>query len=170
MIHEFVPLIAADLRDFLDSRFDTVDDVVKLSNIVNQDGNLAIKEENKVIITLVNIERDGSHQWQGGGSVRGEMPVHINLYILFSAYFADYAEALKHISGVIGFFQANPNYTHESNTVKIELHNIDFRELGNMWSGIGAKYIPSVLYKIRTLNMDEDRIRDEIPPITGITY
>jgi len=169
MIHEFIPIIASELRDFLDSRFDAPDDVVKLSNIVNQDGSLAIMEENKVIVSLINIERDGTNQMGGGGMFRGELPVHINLYVLFSAYFTDYAESLKFISGVVGFFQGTPTFTHGGNTVKIELHNIDFRELSNLWAALGAKYIPSVVYKIRTLNMDEDHISDEIPPIAGLT-
>lgn len=169
MIHEFVPIIASELSDFLDSRFDTSEDPVALSNIVDQDGSVAIKGENKVIVTLVNIERDGSNQMQGGGYHRGDLPVHVNLYVLFSAYFNDYIESLKFISGVIGFFQANPTFTYMGNTVKVEMHNIDFRELGNLWTAVGAKCLPSVLYRIRTLNMDEDNIRDQIPPVAGIT-
>ncbi len=169
MIHEFIPIIAGELSDFLDSRFDTSEEPVTLSGIVNQDGTVAINGENKIVCTLVNIERDGSNQMAGGGFSRGDLPVHINLYVLFSAFFTDYAEGLKFISGVIGFFQANPTFTYDGNTVKVELHNIDFRELGNLWTAVGAKVLPSVLYKIRTLNMDEDNIRDEIPAISGIT-
>jgi len=169
MIHEFVPLIASELSDFLDGRFDTSEDPVILSNIVQQDGSVAIKGENKVIVTLVNIERDGTNQGHGGGFSRGDLPVHINLYVLFSAYFNDYIEALKFTSGVIGFFQANPTFTYMGNTVKVELHNVDFRELGNLWTAVGAKCLPSALYKIRTLNMDEDNIRDTIPPVSGIS-
>ena len=167
MIHELIPYVAADLNDFLESRFDTDNDPVILSNLVNQDGTLAIKEENKVIVTLINIERDGSNQGFGGGLIRGDMPVHINLYILFSSYFTNYAESLKFLSGVIGFFQANPNYILDGNTIKIELYNPDIKEISNLWSAVGAKYLPSVIYKFRTLNMDEDNITDEVPPIGG---
>ncbi|MGK0363300.1 MAG: hypothetical protein ACI85O_000345 [Saprospiraceae bacterium] len=167
MIHDIIPLIAADLNDFLESRFDTDEDPVIMSNLVNQDGTLSIMEENKVIITLVNVERDGTNQAFGGGFARGDMPVHINLYVLFSAYFSNYAESLKFLSGVIAYFQANPNYMLDGNTIKIELYNPDFREISNLWTAIGAKYLPSAIYKIRTLNMDEDNINDEIPPIGG---
>ena len=167
MIHEVIPLIAADLNDFLESRFDTDADPVILSNLVNQDGTLAIKEENKVIVTLVNVERDGSNQMFGSGLARGDMPIHINLYVMFASYFANYLESLKFLSGVIGFFQANPNYIHDGNTIRIELYNPDFKEVSNVWSATGAKYLPSVIFKFRTLNMDEDRINDEIPPIGG---
>lgn len=169
MIHEFVPIMAGELRDFLEAHFDTADDVVVLSNLVNQDGTSALLEENKVIVNIVNVERDGTRQGQGGGLVKGDIPVHINIYLLFAAHFADYAEALKFLSGVIGFFQGTPSFNIDGNIVKVELFNIDFRELSNLWASLGAKYMPSVLYRARTLNMDEQLIRDEIPPVMGIT-
>jgi len=76
---------------------------------------------------------------------------------------------LKFLSGVIGFFQGNPQFMIDDNTIKAELFHIDFRELSNLWTCLGAKIVPHVLFKFRTLNMDEGRIREEIPPITGIT-
>jgi Pvc16 N-terminal domain len=170
MIHEIIPLVAGELRDFLVAKFDTAGDVVKLSNLVSQDGSIAINEENVVVVSLMNIERDGSNQWAGSHSfANSNVPVHINLYVMFSAYFSDYAESLKFISGVIGFFQAYPNYMHDGNNIKIEMYNIDFKELSNFWTSLGAKYLPSVIYKFRTIGMDEGRIRNEIPPVTGIT-
>ena len=170
MIHEILPMIAAELSEFLDSRFDTSEDPVTLSNLVNQDGTVAVKGENKIVVSLVNIERDGSNQLAGGGFTRGDMPVHVNLYVMFSAYFNDYFEALKFISGVIGFFQGSPTFTYFDTTVKVELHNIDFRELGNLWTALGSKSLPFVIYKVRTLNMDEDNIRDVIPPVSGVSF
>lgn len=167
MIHEVIPLVAADLNDFLEARFDTSADPVILSNLVNQDGTLAIKEENKVIVTLINVERDGSNQMYGGGYSRGDIPIHINIYVMFSAYFANYAESLKFLSGIIAFFQANPSYTHDGNLIRMELHNSDLKDISNLWTAIGAKYLPAVIFKFRTLNMDESRINDEVPPIGG---
>lgn len=169
MIHEVVPLIASELRDYLVSKFDASGDVVKMSTLANQDGSTALKEENVVVVTLVNVERDGSNML-AGGSGKGNMPVYVNLYVMFSTYFTDYVESLKFLSGVIGYFQANPNYLHMGNSLKIELFNIDFRELSNLWMAVGGKYLPSVVYRIRTLDMDEDLISDEIPPVAGMTF
>ncbi len=167
MIHELIPMVAAELNDYLDSKFDTSEDPVLMSNLVNQDGTLAINEENKIVVSLVNVERDGSNQMAGGGFARGDMPIHINLYVMFSAYFTNYAESLKFLSGVIGFFQSNPNFIVDGNTVKAELYNPDFKEISNLWTAIGAKYLPACIFKFRTLNMDDDQINDEIPPIGG---
>ncbi len=172
MIHEIIPLITDELNTFLGSHFSLSENTVVLSNILNQDGSIAIKEENKVIATLINVERDGSNQMTGGGGMaRTDLPVHVNLYMLFCCYFTNYAEALKFLSGIIAFFQATPNYTHDGNTIKIEFYNIDIKELNTLWTGIGAKYMPSVIYKFRTIGIDEERLRDEIPPVsTVITY
>ena len=167
MIHEVIPIIADELNDYLESKFDTSDEPVILSNILNQDGSIAVREENKVIVSLINIERDGSNLMGGGGLTAGDQPIHVNLYVLFSAYFTNYFESLKFISGVIGFFQSNPSFMVDGNNILAEMHNIDFRDMSNIWTGFGAKYLPCVLFRFRTLNMDDDRINDEVPPVSG---
>ena len=178
MIHEILPIIAGELNEFLNSRFDLAEDSVVLGSLVGQDGNIAIQGENKIVVTLINIERDGTNMSYGGGHTRTNPPIHINLHVLFTAYFnnRNYAEALKFISGVIGFFQGKNAFDHQNtpempshlSKIHADLISLDFRELGNLWSGLGAKYLPSVIYKFRTLDMDEDKIIDEIPAIEGI--
>ncbi|MEM7660356.1 MAG: DUF4255 domain-containing protein [Bacteroidota bacterium] len=175
MIHQVLPIIVGELNDFFQHRFDSPEDRVVMANIVNQDGTVAIEGENKVVVSLINVERDGSNQMAGTGGPNP--PVHINLYVLFAAYFNNnnYIEALKFISGVIGFFQGKNTFNHhntpiypsEASQIRMEIVNIDFRELSNLWASLGAKYIPSVIYRMRTLNMDEDIIDDDLPPIAG---
>ncbi|MGB1216690.1 MAG: DUF4255 domain-containing protein [Saprospiraceae bacterium] len=164
MIHEVIPIIADELNDFLNSRFGTAEEPVIISSILNQDGSMAILDDNKVIVSLINIERDGTNQLARSG---GDLPVNINLYVLFASYFNNYGEALKFLSGVIGFFQANPNFMIEGNMIRVELYNPDFKEIGNLWSAIGAKYLPSVVYKFRTISIDEGNISDDIPAVAS---
>ena len=167
MIHEVVPIIADELNDHLNTKFDTSEDPVILSNILNQDGTVAVREENKIIVSVVNVERDGSNLYGSGGLGMGDTPIHVNVYVMFSAYFTNYFESLKFLSGVIGFFQANPSFIIDGGTILAEMHNVDFREMSNIWAGLGAKYLPSVLFRFRTVSMDDDRINDEIPPVSG---
>ncbi len=177
MIHEVLPVIVDEVRDFLMSRVGASEEQVVLGNIVNQDGTIAVNGEDRVIVSLINIERDGSFQGKGmAGYGKVNAPVHINVYVIFAAYFrnTNYIEALKFISGVVGFFQGKsvfdhhntPMMTSNANKVRLEIVNIDWRELSNLWAAIGAKYIPSVVYRIRTLDMDEDRITDEVPAVS----
>ncbi|GAB4411193.1 MAG: hypothetical protein OHK0039_16160 [Bacteroidia bacterium] len=174
MIHQVLPVVVEELNDFFQSRFGTSEDKVVLANIVNQDGTVAIEGEDRVVVSLINVERDGSNQLAGASGANP--PVHINLYLLFAAYFNNYVEALKFISGTIGFFQGKNNFNHHNtplipaaaSQIRMEIVNIDFRELSNLWASLGAKYIPSVIYRMRTLNMDEDHITDDYPPIAGL--
>lgn len=175
MIHQVLPIVVGELNDFFQMRFDTAEDSIVLGNIVSQDGSVAIEGENKVVASLINVERDGSNQVPRHGT---QPPVNINLYIMFAAYFNqnNYVEALKFISGVIGFFQGKNTFNQHNTpmlpggieSVRMEVVNVDFRELSNLWASLGAKYIPSVIYRMRTLNMEEDRITDDIPPIAGL--
>lgn len=179
MIHEILPVIADELNEFFKFKFDINEDKVILSSIVNQDGSMAITEENKVIATLVNIEKDPARSGGTPSSVIAvNRPVNINLYILFSAYFntKNYNEALKFISGVIGFFQGKMTFDHRNtpllprhaDKVIVELISMNLEELGRVWMAIGAKYLPSVLYRVRTLSMQENKIQNINSEIAGL--
>jgi hypothetical protein len=37
--------------------------------------------------------------------------------------------------------------------------------MNNLWSLIGAKYIPSLVYKVRMLTFSQDMIREDVPSI-----
>lgn len=177
MIHEVVPVIAAELNDFLESQFDTGEDKVIISNLVNQDGSVAIQDENKVVVSIINIERDGNNQ-RSFAKLGSNPSVNINIYILFSAYFnsSNYLEALKFISGVIAFFQSKnvftpsntPMLNNDIHQIVAEMVNIDFKELSNLWGALGGKYLPSVVYRFRSINIDEDLLSDEIPDVGGL--
>lgn len=182
MIHQVLPTIVGELGEYLTSRFGIGEDQIVLGNVVNQDGSLAI-DGNKLVVSLINIERDGA---KGVRSPMGSNtpPVFVNLYVIFSAVYnssninnSDYLEALKMISGVISFFQGHPafdahntpDWPDDSPKVHVDIENVEFRELVNLWSLTGAKYTPSIVYRVRSLNMDMEIVTDEIPPVAGIT-
>jgi hypothetical protein len=58
MIHEALTFIQSQLNEYFRNRFGLSEDVVIISNIVNQDGSNAIKDENKVILSLVGMEEE----------------------------------------------------------------------------------------------------------------
>jgi hypothetical protein len=43
-----------------------------------------------------------------------------------------------------------------------------FEQQNNLWAAIGAKYMPSVLFKIRTLTFIDAEPKMEAPPITDV--
>ncbi len=174
MIHEVIPAVVSELNDYLSSRLDAESNKVVIGNLFNQDGSIGLKEENKVVCSLINIERDGSRQVYHPGK---NPPVAINLYVIFFAYFAssNYLEALKFISGVITFFQDRSSFeTHntpylpaEADKILFEIENIHWRELGSVLQYLGLKYTPCIIYRVRTLKMEEDTLNNNIPDIGG---
>jgi alkyl hydroperoxide reductase subunit AhpF len=127
--------------------------------------------QDKLVLTLISLEEENT--LKNNYPVRQEQSVamfqkpalHLNLYLLFAANFKLYGEALKHLSLVIQFFQANQHisYTDEfSNTHKLTftIHNIGFENLHNLWTVLGGHSMPSVLYKARLLYVQQS-------PLTG---
>ena len=179
MIHEIVEAIEKELNLYLRIKFaiKESEDKVIVANIMEQDGSVAIKEEDKIVLSVVNIAKDG-HRGGSPAKIRGtNAPVNISIYLLFAAYFKpdNYKEALRYISAVIGYFQKkgtiHPNETPSLpdyvGSLAVELLEPSFDELSNMWNAIGAKYVPSVLYRIRSISITDERIR-KTSPITGI--
>jgi hypothetical protein len=181
MIHQILPVVIEELNEYLKSKFNAIEDKVVLSGIIDQDGSLAIEGSNKIIATLVFIDREVtaksnvSSQLSGSQYIEFSPPVNINLTILFSAMFNKnhYIESLKYISGVIYFFQ-NKFLFNPQNTPKLgknidklhfDLLTIPPQELMNIYSMLGAKYTPSVIYKIKMLTFSQDNIINEIPAI-----
>lgn len=174
MIHEVIPAVVAELNEFLESKLDAEDNKVLIGNLIDGSGNISLREENKIICSLINIERDGSRQFYRPGE---NPPVLINLYVIFYAYFApnNYLEALKFISGVLAFFQSRsafephdtPHLPSDADKIIFEIENIPWRELSSVMSYLGLKYAPSIIYKVRTLRIEEDNLNPDIPPIVG---
>lgn len=183
MIHEVVTSIAAEVNRFLQSKHNITEEKVVLSNIVNTDGSVAIQEPDKIVLTLTNIEMDktqsnvgGYKQTPKGGFAKVKPPININVTLLFSAYFTseNYLEGLKFIASVIAFFQSRSGAFTPQNTpslngivdrLQAELISLDTRDLSNFWGIMGSKYLPSVIYKVKTLPIKHELPVPDTPQI-----
>ncbi|MEY3194346.1 MAG: hypothetical protein RIQ78_443 [Bacteroidota bacterium] len=178
MIHNILPVLGHQLNEFLISEYGLSEDRVVVSSLVDIRGNVSSQIENKIVITLLNVEeeksiRNGQLQAYAGMNP----PLFINLYVLFSANFQDtnYPEALKFISSVITFFQGKnvfdrmntPLLSDNVDKIVLEFVNTDLQQLTNLWGMVGAKYLPSVVYKVKMLTFSSDTILEEIPLILG---
>ena len=184
MIHNLLPTIGAELNDYFKSKFDIDEDRVIVSNLINQDGSIAVEGNNKVVFHLVNIEEEttlkssaGTSSFGGGFGASGGN-INVNLTVMFSAFFTgkNYVEALKFLSSVIYFFQSKPVFT-QSNTpglssniekVVFDIISLEPRDLNSIFSMMGAKYMPSVISRVRMPTFSSDNIDDVIPAISGI--
>jgi hypothetical protein len=114
-----------------------------------------------VLISLVSIEEEQSMKNNyplrqvGNSLIREKSSIYINVYILFTAKYATYDTALKAIGNVIAFFQFNKKVSFSAGDgiqeAVLNLHNIGFENLNNLWTVLGGRYLPSVMYKARVL-------------------
>ncbi|MCR9249860.1 MAG: DUF4255 domain-containing protein [bacterium] len=185
MIHNILPIVCGELNEYLKSRYNADEDRLVLSNLVDQSGAIAAESMNKVVCSLVNVEEETTLKASGvgfassGGSfMASQGDININLTVMFTANFSGrrYTEALKFLSGVVYFFQSKPVFTSSNSpglTSNIEkgvfdLISLSYHDLNSVFSMMGLKYMPSVIYRIRMLSFSTDNIEDTIPPITGI--
>ena len=182
MIDAAITHIAKELNQYLKRSFALSEDIVVVSNILEQDGTVAAHVNNKVVVFLVNIEKD-SVPFRPMGGVSGAIdrtlmsspPIFLNLYLMFAGYFSgsNYQEGLKFISTTIGFFQGQPMFDHhnspdlDNNIDKLilDIENLDMRDLSTLWGVLSGHYLPSVLYKVRMISIDSGAVRREITSV-----
>lgn len=182
MIYETLSCVADEMNKYFNRQLHLSEDKVVLSAIVNQDGSIAIQGENKVVLTLINVEKEplgkGAPGFNNGNiAARSMPPVCINLYILFAAYFSsnNYAEALRFLSFIIAYFQSRnvltgantPSLDKRIDKLMFEMESLGTERLNNVWATLGAKYMPSVIYKMRMLTFDEGVIMEYRPDVSA---
>ena len=175
MINEALNFISGELNNHFKNIFDINEDKAIVSNLVNSDGSVPIQINDKLVISLVNIEQETIIANQpfskntGQAFVVKNPAVNINLYLLFAAYFNNYDESLKFISATISFFQSNivflrsnyPTMGGNINKLVFELFKTDYQSINYLWGSIGAKYVPSMSYKMRMLTFDDENWKEE---------
>jgi len=182
MIDLAIAHIAGQLNQYLRRSFELTEDIVVVSNILEQDGNLAPNVDNKLVVSLVNIEKEAvtrplsnGNTWDAGHSIVSYPPVYLNFYLLFAGNFggSNYLESLKFVSNTISFFQGQPKFDHQStpdlddriDQLTMSIENLTMDNLSNLWSILSGKYLPSILYKVRMIAFDPRDIRTRVTTI-----
>lgn len=193
MIDTAIGHIAGHLNQYLRRTFDLNEDIVVISNILEQDGNIAANIDNKVVVSLINIEKETvplpnhTGNTRAGNTRAGNTrednrsiicypPVYLNFYLMFSGSFSgsNYLESLKFVSNTISYFQGNPVFDHHNtpdlddqiSQLTMNIENLTMHDLSNLWSVLSGKYLPSVLYKVRMITFDSRDVRAQVASIT----
>jgi len=159
-----------------------VADTLEITPLTNDQGEII---SDKLGLTLVNVEQERTSQPlphlkpTAAGTISKSNPkALLNLYLLFSANFENnYDEALKHLAFIITFFQAQNVFTpasHPALPVGIEklifeMFTLSLEQQNNLWASLGAKYRPSVVFKMRMLTLEDTLPLAEKIPISEIT-
>jgi hypothetical protein len=130
---------------------------------------------NRAMISLVNIEEDRVSKQQEN-YVKTDVstkfkcpPLFLNLYLLISINRNNYAQSLTWLGHIMQFFQFQNVFTPVSHPALdpkiqkliVELYSLNFEQINHLWSTLGGKYLPSVLYKVRQVTLDEDLVQSE---------
>lgn len=168
MINKALQFTCDTLGQFLKNRFDLDESRVIMNNLIDSDGSIPAINKNKLVISLINVEKETTkpfnirnHQLGNGNFVNVNPAERFNLDILISSNFDDYSETLKFLNAVILFFQVNTALTVNSssaipkglNKLEYDIEKLDYQQMNSLWSAMGAKYQPSVIYKMRLLTI-----------------
>jgi hypothetical protein len=160
------------------------DNKISLTNLTDNSGKTILKE---VGIVLVNLEEETSirnqepyRQGPQGSFEKVSPGLHLNLYLLIAANFGesenDYRESLKFLSHIATYFQGNGLFTPTSHPdldtgisrLSVEHYSLSLESQNNLWASLGAKYLPSLVYKIRMICLKEEEISMVAPPVTEV--
>ncbi|WP_025741563.1 DUF4255 domain-containing protein [Aquimarina pacifica] len=172
MIFQVLQIVKEEVNSYFE------DTTVALGNIANAStGDGEDDEDSDVILSLLNIDEEPTLKNIPNYSIEGNTvsyknpKVNVNLYVIFSANNQLYVESLKSISKVIEFFQGKNVFTHVNSNFNrddadmqeignfkfiTELYTPSFEQLSYIWGILGGKQYPSVIYKIRLLEIERD--------------
>ena len=189
MIDKALVFISAQINHYLHVKLNdtSTTEYIKPENVA-WDDNPATASANgspttNLYVTLVNIEEDrisksqDNYVREGNTIVYRNPKVHLNLFVLFSANFPEYKESLKMLSYVIQFFQSKNVFTPQNSpylqTLGIrelifDMVTIGFQDLNNLWGILGSKYLPSMLFKVRMVTINDDLKQGDAPLLTEI--
>lgn len=178
MIGNILENIVKDLNTFISEsvEFQSGKKNVILAKPANSKGDVSIPD-NTIAMSLLNISEDSSMRSPvvkkrvEGDKVYTQTPgISLDLSVIFIANFPnDYISELNYITKVIEFFQRKDTFTI-ANTPSLKkqakyveklvfrLSTTKLEDQHNIWSQLGIKYMPSVVYNVGKILVQEDEV------------
>jgi hypothetical protein len=192
MIDKALDFLTTEIDNYLTLQFGPPSTAwAVLTNVATEKGDWAIPNDT-IGVSLINIEEERVFKEQQtafrdeSGQIQHYNPeLKLNLYVLISARFISndtgsseigmkYIEGLRRLSLVISFLQGKNVFTTDNSPtldpnikkLVVELYSYSFEQQYNFWTVIGAKYLPSALYRVRMLTYQDKRSLDQQAPVT----
>lgn len=140
----------------------------------------ALALENQLLLSLVNVQEEGALRNTPGAAVGPQgvtyrhPPLHLNLFLLFSANYRNYETALKRLAQVLRFFQGRRVFTlasapgalpdpppFEDLSLTVDLLSLSFEEINHLWGSLGGRQMPFALYRGRMVVLETPAARAE---------
>lgn len=182
MLDSAVKFLADEVNLYVKRR--TASDVVKVipGGLADDSGKWAVME-GSIGLALVNVEEERVLRSQvpdreivSGQQVVRQPELKLNLHVVFAVRHKEYDHALRYLSYVLTFFQAHPTFTPDeypgldANIEKLNLELLSYgpEQLNQLWAYIGAKYLPSAVYRVRMVVLQDVEPQAIGRPITAL--
>ena len=158
-----------------------------LSNLAGHDGGVNIAARDKIVMSVCGIARETSANTGGTAFPSGTAaarrepiaivapPLYLEVRLMFLANFVEraYGDGLSALSRLIACFQQTPVLTHGTTPLlspALDRLTLDFDTLGpadlaHVMSMHGARYLPSVFYRLRLLPFVSSAMRERGYPV-----
>ena len=157
---------------------------VILSPFVDLNGSVAIQEENTLVLFPVNIQKDAIATSRpippqvGTGVISSPPPLHLNVYLVLGVYYkaAQLRYGLDLLTTAISILQGQPLWDQQNtpglpgavHKLIFEMESLDFHQQSHIWGHLGGKYLPSVVYKMRMIIINDGKVYGVLPEIQHI--
>lgn len=178
MLDSAIRFLADELNLYLKRQ--TASGVVEVvpGGLTDDAGKWAVAEGG-IGLALVNVEEERvlraqvpEHTLQFGRLVARQPDLQVNLQVIFAVRprAGSYLPALKYLSYILTYFQARPVFTNdeypaldaEISKLSVELLSYGPEQLNHLWAYLGTKYLPSAVYRVRLL-----ALQDSAPFVVG---
>ncbi len=148
------------------------------------DGKVSDNAKEKVVASVVNVQEDrvyhsvDVYKRRDDGTTEFVKPeIKVNVSVLFVANVTDYQQAMKMLSRVIAFFQhrtsvpfnAIDGLAGKKGHFTFEMHSMSLEQQNHLWGALGAKYMPSVMFKLGIVDIRDELVEAEIPPVLDVS-
>lgn len=182
MLDLALQFLKGELNAYLVARTNSGAVEVKVSKVVDESGKYAF-EEGSICAAVINVEEERvfksqlpQYEYVDGQHVVREPELKLNLDVLFAANFKLYDQALKFLSYVVTYFQSHGSFNSEAypaldrriGKLKVELQSLNYEQLSHIWGYVGGKQLPSAVYKVRLVVIQDETQASVQPPLTVI--
>jgi hypothetical protein len=183
MLDIALKFLADEMNVYLERRLGAAGAGKAMASALVDDAGKWLLPENQLGLTLVAVEEERTLRAQLPQRVRVDSreielhpPLHLNLSLLLAARFARYDQALGFLSQGLTFLQAQPVFTpatHPGLDTRIEKLVVEMlaygpEQLNQTWACLGAKYLPSALYRVRLVTLQDREPQAVVRPIDEV--
>jgi uncharacterized protein DUF4255 len=139
---------------------------------------VATELDNHLVLSLVNLEEERalkngkvSAPTSAGDVGYRNRPIHLNLFLLFTANYRNYGTALRRLAQVLTFLQGKQRFTFANSPgpnlpqagiadflLVMDLLSLSFEEVNHLWGFLGTKEAPFAMYRGRLVVIADQRL------------